>query len=144
MKQARHRVGHGAGGRGLLCEEFGDAQRKFWMKPLRETNVDIVQTLFDASKILLWNGQHFFLLFLWEQPQKIPWHLKIVGFHTLSETKICHDIPKGNNERGSLSSPRESLVPVVRLFSSPEPLSLLMGRPWLIKEWLWKHDLLRF
>ena len=31
----------------LPYEKIGDARRKFWIKPLKETNLGVVQALFD-------------------------------------------------------------------------------------------------
>ena len=38
----------GAGG-GLPYERDGDDRRKFWIKPLKETNLGVVQPFFDQA-----------------------------------------------------------------------------------------------
>ena len=37
---------------GLPYERGGDARRKFWIKPLKETNLDVAQPFFDPYKWL--------------------------------------------------------------------------------------------
>ena len=41
------RLTPGGLGEGLPCERGGDARRKIWIKPLKETNLGVAQALFD-------------------------------------------------------------------------------------------------
>ena len=40
-------VGGGGGGWDSAYERGGDGRRKFWIKPLKETNLGVAQALFD-------------------------------------------------------------------------------------------------
>ena len=35
-------------GQGVPCEKVGGAPREIWIKPLKETNLDVARFLFDA------------------------------------------------------------------------------------------------
>ena len=37
----------GGGGGGLVCERGGDARRKFWMQPLKGTDMGVAQAFSD-------------------------------------------------------------------------------------------------
>ena len=51
MYSQRKNIGaHGPGGGHSAYEGGGDALRKFWIKPLKETDLGVAQAFFDPEK----------------------------------------------------------------------------------------------
>ena len=83
---------------GGAYERGGDAHRKFWIRPLKETNLGVAQTFFWPLKAIILNFDYmkrvnktnWKYIFLRVQPKKLSLWLNIMvrfAQNTLSETK---------------------------------------------------------
>ena len=63
MKSAMYFLGRKPGGGNSAHERGGDARRKFWIKPLKESDLGVAQAFFDPQKRPCWNTDNIWYLY---------------------------------------------------------------------------------
>ena len=79
----------GGGGRDSAYERGGDARRKFWIKPLKETDLGVAQAFFwPLQETIFKHRQYIYYCIFSRTTLNETFTAKYDGVFPLSETKI--------------------------------------------------------